>query len=529
MSRPVVSAPGDLIAAVPLGLRGRRLVASWAWLLALAASSFPAFAQAASRMAVIAVGDCKSATLLEAAQKLSGGLKSRMGAQVMEPEELGRTHRAPPERSAPELAKALDRARGLLYEQKAAQSVAAVDDVLQDVSRLRPGAERWSLFVRAQLLRGVGFHQSKQPQRAHDAFLRVLALAPDYQLDPNAVPPSARGVFEKVRKGLSQETKAALAVGSIPLGAEVFLDGLRMGVSPVKLQLPRLPYRLDVSDGERLALPRTIDLGGGPGDGWNADLELESGVVSGGPPCVAALSDDTFDGQSPLVSRSAALGRALGLETVALVQLPEARSGTTYLTSRLVDAGGKGLLRQGGLPMKGAAALDGELVDRLAGFTATGATGRGLLVDAALTTALQAPAPRVVDIPLAAAPSRQKAEADAGLKREGQGTSLRELAWLPAAVGGACLAGGAISYGIAQTQRERIESGRGINSVAELNAVTTAGKRAQTWAVVLGSAGAAGLLTAGGFYLWGGTGTRMSVTAWPSEDGATLSWSVWLP
>lgn len=72
-----------------------------------------------------------------------------------------------------------------------------------------------------------------QRREARAAYREVLVLSPGYEPDPGQVPSKFRSLFDVVRKKTTQELAGSLSVTCRPSGADVLLDGLTVGTTPV--------------------------------------------------------------------------------------------------------------------------------------------------------------------------------------------------------------------------------------------------------------------------------------------------------
>jgi tetratricopeptide (TPR) repeat protein len=70
---------------------------------------------------------------------------------------------------------------------------------------------------------------------ASDAFLRAYAINPTMKPDPNIFPPDIIDVFDAVGQGAGEVGTGSISVKSKPKEASVYLDGMPMGVTPVKI------------------------------------------------------------------------------------------------------------------------------------------------------------------------------------------------------------------------------------------------------------------------------------------------------
>ncbi len=72
-----------------------------------------------------------------------------------------------------------------------------------------------------------------QLQEARAAYREVLVLSPGYEPDPGQVPSKFRSLFDLVREQAAQELAGSVSVTCRPGGADVELDGLTVGNTPV--------------------------------------------------------------------------------------------------------------------------------------------------------------------------------------------------------------------------------------------------------------------------------------------------------
>ena len=70
-------------------------------------------------------------------------------------------------------------------------------------------------------------------QEARAAYREVLMLSPGYEPDPGQVPSKFRSLFDVVRQKAAQELDGSLSVTCRPSGADVQLNGLTIGTTPV--------------------------------------------------------------------------------------------------------------------------------------------------------------------------------------------------------------------------------------------------------------------------------------------------------
>ncbi|HEX4622770.1 MAG TPA: PEGA domain-containing protein, partial [Myxococcaceae bacterium] len=200
-------------------------------------------AAASPSMVVAASGNCKDADLLGDVKLLADALRGRTNGHLLSAEEVAQKLGAEASQSADELQRQVDAAQLQFYQGDRAAAERTVPEILTEAERLPPGAQRWKIFTTAVLLQSQIDRERGKQDAADDAFKRILRLEPSFQLDPDYFAPSVRKRFDKLRSELARSRKEALAVRSTPSGAEVFLDGRRMGQTPFSAEVVAGSYQ----------------------------------------------------------------------------------------------------------------------------------------------------------------------------------------------------------------------------------------------------------------------------------------------
>ncbi len=128
---------------------------------------------------------------------------------------------------------------------------------------------------------GQAFFNNNEPEKAKEAFTRLIQQNPSYKIDEDMVSPKIVDFFSQIKK----QSLGALTVSSNPAGAEVKLDGKSIG----KTNLDRAfaskgEHTVEISKQGYKTVTRTVQL---TGDGIQIQAELEQ--VSLVPPAVASL------------------------------------------------------------------------------------------------------------------------------------------------------------------------------------------------------------------------------------------------
>lgn len=344
-------------------------------LLLLMACVLAGVVHAAPKRMVIASGDCRDAELSSQTKAIHDTLTARPNEDVLSATEFGERLFPQPSRSFEDIQRLLDAAQGQFYEGQFSRATQTLDDALKEISRLPLGETRWKLYVSAQVLHGLNYRsQGRAKEKESDAaFRNVLRIEPQFKLDPSYYAPSIRQAFDKVRRELASGRKVKLSVKSTLPASEVYLDGFKVGQTPLSLNMPAGTYDLALVKAEAVSFPRQIQVSG-PETPVLIDLAYEGSVTASPFPCLAAQENDdkTF-------GHAIRLGGTLGVEEVIVVKLQRPSSGPKWLAATVLNVEGGQKLREGGLQTRG---LD------------TPAQSLGALVD--YITTGKAPSPPVV-------------------------------------------------------------------------------------------------------------------------------------
>jgi hypothetical protein len=113
--------------------------------------------------------------------------------------------------------------------------------------------DAWSTYSELQILRVLALKRIDEDKKAEEVLEALCAQRPSFIPDPSVVPPKTVSLHREVLDRLKKKAKNAkpLKVVSRPAGAQVVIDGRKVGVSPVEVAdlLPGEHYVL-VSVGE---------------------------------------------------------------------------------------------------------------------------------------------------------------------------------------------------------------------------------------------------------------------------------------
>jgi hypothetical protein len=342
--------------------------------LLILAHLLPALSLAAPRRMVVASGDCTDAELGGQTKAFLDTLASRPEQDVLTATEFGERLFPQSSKSFEDLQRQLEAAQDHFYEGRNTKAAQLLDEALQQINRLPVGEPRWRLFVDAHLLHGLNYRALGKAKESDNAFRNVLRLQENYELDPDMFAPSIRQAFDKLRRELAQARKVRLSVKSTHPTSEVHLDGYKVGLTPLTLEVIPGTYDITLVKGTTTSFPRQVQV-----QGTDMPLLIDvayEGSVSASPfPCLA--SKDGNDERT--LSHAVRLGGTLGVEEVIVVRLERPSSGPKWFAATVLNVEGGQKLREGGFKTQGLDA-PAEALSALVDFVTTGRSPSNLVV-----------------------------------------------------------------------------------------------------------------------------------------------------
>ena len=421
-------------------------------------------AQAAPRRLVVASGECRDAELTSQARAFYGALKARQDQDVMSPDAFGERLFPASQGSFEDLQRQLDAAQDHFYEARYARAEQAVNDALREISRLPAGEAHWKLYANAQLLHALNYRSMGKVKESDAAFRNVLRLQPEYQLDPALYAPSIRQAFEKARGELKKAKKVKLSVKSTLPASDVYLDGFKVGQTPVTVDVPAGTYDITVMKGSAVSFPRQLQVQG-TDTPVLVDLAYEVSVSASPFPCLA--STDKADERT--LNHAVRLGGALGVEEVIVVRLETPSSGPKWFAATVLNVEGGQKVREGGFKTQGLDAPPDSLA-AIVDFVTTGKAPANLVVP---NTNGKAPwsRPPSSDAPVASGSSLSPDVSEPDRLPEGavstsssRSSAMRTASYVALGTGAAALAGAGVVRILAGQQLEELLTHRNTNN-----------------------------------------------------------------
>jgi tetratricopeptide (TPR) repeat protein len=331
--------------------------------------------QAAPRRMVVASGECKDLELSTHAKAFHDALKARQEPDaVLSPAAFSERLFPPATKSFEDLQRQLDAAQDQFYEARYSKAEQAINEALKEISRLPVSEARWQLYANAQLLHALNYRSMGKVKESDAAFLNVLRLKPQHKLDAAQYAPSIRHAFEKVRGELAKARKVKLAVKSTLPASDVYLDGLKVGQTPLTVEVLAGTYDITVMKGSVVSFPRQVQAQGSDTP-ILIDLAYEGAVTASPFPCLA--SSNKADERT--LSHAVRLGGTLGVEEVILMRLERPSSGPNWFAATVLNVEGGQKVREGGFKTQGLEA-PADSLSALVDFVTTGKAPANIVV-----------------------------------------------------------------------------------------------------------------------------------------------------
>ena len=327
--------------------------------------------QAEPNLVVIASGGCDDFNLLSGGRLLQASLVDRLGDQVIGHPQLVERFGPPPAHTVEEIQAQLDSARVHYYASDHLKARAKVEDALGELHKLPPGPHNWAMVASANLLYGMVLRQSGEAQGAINAFTRVLRLAPEFQLDPDYYPPGVRTDFDRIRERLQHAAKVRLEIRSNPSGADVFIDGLSKGTTPLALELLPGTYQVMLAKGAAISRPHSVRLE--RPESVHVDLDFEGRIHLDEILCLS----ETL-GEPTSVLGTIKLTTLAGAEHAVVARLQGSAGRQNWFRASLVSAQTGVEIREAAFALEGSAPAS-ESLEQLSDFIVTG-QARGAIV-----------------------------------------------------------------------------------------------------------------------------------------------------
>jgi hypothetical protein len=374
---------------------------------ALAAAALLAAARAGATdvYGVLAVADPPAgpgAELAETTHQLRAACRDRVGGVLAVPEMRARLLGQRSNATLPELERAYVGAEAAFQNEEIEIAASTLRGIVDDLEKLPESPEVYAQWTRAMIRLAYVERILTRHASAATTLERLAATDPRVVVDEVQYPPSFRAEFDEARRRVAARRKFKLTITSPGRVATAFVNGRKVGRTPVTVALTTGRYRVGGS-AEGLRVPSTF-----------AQLDPEDRQVELDFAAAEALRINAGPGlavQAP--ARAGALVRAgswlAATRVVAATEVVE--SDARFLTGALYDVQRGALLREGRVRMV-AGSVPSTQLGALASFLLTGQPANGVEPVAAPPPA-PARSPNVLAAPVApAVPLAATAHAD---------------------------------------------------------------------------------------------------------------------
>lgn len=184
-----------------------------------------------------------------------------------------------------------------------------------------------ALLVDAYLTRAVVERAGSRSEAARQYLAAALAVYPALEISEAQYPPSIRGLFDEERRRIEGLPSGSLAVATEPPAAEVFLNGNRIGASPLEVRLPAGNYRVRIRTNRYGDVDRTVDVKADARAEVRERLRWVRGDGRGAP---------AADGAAALVREGLRIADLLVVDKVILVDV-DGEGVKQTLQARMID------------------------------------------------------------------------------------------------------------------------------------------------------------------------------------------------
>lgn len=173
---------------------------------------------------------------------------------------------------------------------------------------------------------------SKEMAAAAQFFESALTIDPGYQLDGGNYSPRLKELFAKLRAQRTAAAGGSVSVQSDPKVADVYINGVKKGVTPLQLTLPAGDYEVRVAGNRYTAFEKKIQIHSGESATVDARLNWQRAK-----PKPSATSVESSETQA-LIREGQRLMELLRLQKVVLLDVDAAADGSGEIRARMMDA-----------------------------------------------------------------------------------------------------------------------------------------------------------------------------------------------
>lgn len=189
--------------------------------------------------------------------------------------------------------------------------------------------ESGPMLLDAYLTRAVVAKAKGDKKAAGSAFAAALAINPGLTLAESEYPPSLVAIFDEEQKTVKNSPAGSLTVKSDPAAADVLINGIRAGVSPLEINsLPAGRYTLQVATNKYDVRSQIVEIQA------NKETKIKEKLRWAKD---RAKNTSKIDNAEAEINEGVRVGEALKVDRVILINADAGQNGALKITARTVD------------------------------------------------------------------------------------------------------------------------------------------------------------------------------------------------
>lgn len=213
-----------------------------------------------------------------------------------------------------------------------AEAQAEIQNALREIrsSPLSP-QDKGRMLRDALVTAAVIALDAKDTTMVENYFDEALRLDPAYELDGQSFPPRLKDVFSRIKTRVNAAQPGTLRVSSDPKVAEVMVNGVNRGVTPLQVSLPPGDYAVRVTGNRYTPIDQTVQIQSGQTTSVASRLRWQRAT-----PQPSATSVETEETQA-LLREGQRLMDVMRLQKVVLLDVDTAPNGAGEIRARMMD------------------------------------------------------------------------------------------------------------------------------------------------------------------------------------------------
>lgn len=212
------------------------------------------------------------------------------------------------------------------------EAQAEIQNALNEIrAAVLPIQDKGGVLRDALITAAVIAADAKATSMAETCFDEALRIDPGYELDGKAFSPRLKETFSRVKSRVNNGNPGTLNLSSDPKVADVFINGVNKGVTPLQLSLPPGDYSVRVAGNRYTPVDKPIHIQAGQVTALEARLTWQRAV-----PKPSATSVETEETQA-LLREGQRLMDVMRLQKVVLLDVDTTPNGAGEIRARMMD------------------------------------------------------------------------------------------------------------------------------------------------------------------------------------------------